>query len=91
MILFFAVQPVPSNELGPAADYIRKYGFLDLDIEPEPFVPSSNAASITSANVSQPRAYNASGRNAKDSSRVRTFLRQGAERLVKDRIVFLRR
>lgn len=76
------IQPVSSNELAPAADYVRKCGF-DL-LQDIPLVQPLQNSTDTGTGTQQPliKNYNSTGRNARDQLRVRSFLHQGAESLI---------
>ena len=71
-----SIQPIPSNELAPAADYIKKYGFMELEDDEEAQQPIE----MTGSSDPHPKPYLVSGRSGKHLTRVRNTLRRGAER-----------
>ncbi len=84
-VIFSFTQPIPSNEIVPAAKFVEKYGFLDFESEEPLFKPvGESSAQKKNAYLSEAdektAPYHASGRHTKDIMRVRRLLREGAER-----------
>ena len=67
------VQPIPCNELGPAAKHVEENGFA---------APSAASIPPLEFNDAKLKPHQASGRIAEDLERSRLALREGADRLI---------